>query len=349
MSNKRHKSTSLSKCLQGVHQGRDVSGRVARFHGWFDRMRQADAVGSNYDFTETVDEYYSLCSEFMQFGWNESLHFAPLTRDESLEESIVRHQRLMIEKLGLREGMVVVDVGCGVGGPMRRVARESGARVVCINNNEQQLEEARRRNIEAGLDDSAEYIKCNFMDMSAIEADSFDAGYAIESTCHAPDKERAFAEIYRVLKPGALLWGQEMCMTEKFDPDDSLHRTVKHELKLGIALKEIATFSEVNRALESAGYDVIEAADRDNKEGQGIPWYRPMEGQSGTLRNLFRRTPLGRKAIFAGLRLAEAFRLFPNGAADLIQLMDRTANAYVAGGRTGTFTPLYCFVARKPG
>ena len=29
--------------------------------------------------------------------------------------------------------------------------------------------------------------------------------------------------------------------------------------------------------------------------------------------------------------------------------MDRTANAYVAGGRTGTFTPLYCFVARKPG
>jgi len=27
--------------------------------------------------------------------------------------------------------------------------------------------------------------------------------------------------------------------------------------------------------------------------------------------------------------------------------MDRTADAYVAGGRTGTFTPLYCFLARK--
>ena len=312
-------------------------------------MRHVEADGSHFDFTETVNDYYSLCNEIMQFGWSESLHFAPLTRDESLEESIARHQRLMIEKLGLREGMVVVDVGCGVGGPMRRVARESGAKVVCINNNERQLEEARQRNIEAGLDDSAEYIKCDFMDMSAIQADSFDAGYAIESTCHAPDKERALAEIYRVLKPGALLWGQEMCMTEKFDPDDSLHRTVKHELMLGIALKEIATFSEVNRALEAAGYDVIEAADRDNKEGRGTPWYQPMEGQSGTLRNLFRRTPSGRKAIFAGLRLAEAFRLFPNGATDVVQLMDRTANAYVAGGKTGIFTPLYCFVARKPG
>ena len=340
---------NLSRSLRRAYHGWDVRSRVARFGDRFDRTRRDDADGGNYDFTETVNEYYSLCSEFMQFGWNESLHFAPFARDESLEESIVRHQRLMIERLELREGMVVVDVGCGVGGPMRRVARECGVRVVCINNNEQQLEKARRRNVETGLDDLAEYIKCDFMDMSAIESNSFDAGYAIESTCHAPDKERAFAEIYRVLKPGALLWGQEMCMTEKFDPDDSLHRTIKEELKLGIALKEIATFSEVNRALESAGFEVIEATNRDDREGQGIAWYRPMEGQSGTLRNTFRRTPLGRKAIFAGLRLAEVFRLFPHGSASVVQLMDKTADAYVAGGKTGIFTPLYCFLARKPG
>lgn len=339
---------SLSRSLWRVYQGKDVRSCVEHFGDRFDRMGQADASNRDGDFTETVNDYYDLCSEFMQFGWSESLHFAPLTREESLEESQVRHQRLMIEKLKLREGMAVVDVGCGVGGPMRRVVRESGTKVVGINNNEQQLEKARRRNIEAGLGDMTEYIKCNFMDMSAIEANSFDAGYAIESTCHAPDKERAFAEIYRVLKPGALLWGQEMCMTEKFDPGDLRHRTVKDELKRGIALKEIAMFSEVNRALEAAGYDIIEAADRGDGEGQGIPWYRPMERQGGTLRNAFRRTPLGRKAIFAGLRMAEMFRLFPNGSTAVVQLMDRTANAYVAGGKLGIFTPLYCFLARKP-
>jgi len=131
--------------------------------------------------------------------------FAPLTRGESLEESIVRHQRLMIEKLELREGMVVADVGCGVGGPMRRVARESGARVVCINNNEQQLEKARRRNVETGSmiwQSTSNALHGHECDRTRL----FDAGYAIESTCYAPDKVRAFAEIFRILKPGALLW-----------------------------------------------------------------------------------------------------------------------------------------------
>ena len=206
---------------------------MARYGTWFDRSQPGHANASDYDHTETVNDYYDLCSEIMQFGWNESLHFAPLKPGETLEESIVRHQRQMIEKLKLREGMKVIDVGCGVGGPMRRVARESGARVLCLNNNAQQLDQARRKNVAAGLDHMADYMKCNFMDMSAIDPCTFDGGYAIESTCHAPDKRKAFAEIYRVLKPGALFWGQEMCMTDDFDPDNSRHRAIKGALMLG--------------------------------------------------------------------------------------------------------------------
>ena len=335
--------------MRRAYRGWNVNSRVARLNNWVDRRREGESDSRSYDHTETVNDYYDLCSELMQFGWNESLHFAPLTPEETLEEAIVRHQRLMIQRLRLQEGMRIVDIGCGVGGPMRRVARESGANVVCLNNNKQQLDEARRRNLEAGLDHRAEYIQCSFMDMSAIEAGAFDAGYAIESTCHAPDKERAFAEIFRVLKPGALFWGQEMCMTEKFDPDSSRHRAIKDELMLGIALNDIATFSDVDRALESVGFEVIEAMNRDVKDGPSTPWYQPMEGQSGTLRNAFRRTPLGRKAMIAGLRLAETFGFFPKGSAAVVRFMDRTAEAYVAGGKTGTFTPLYCFLARKPG
>ncbi len=338
----------LSRELREAYQGTAVKGRVRHFDGWTARAdSQADGT-SGYNHATTVKEYYDLCSGFMVWGWNESLHFAPLTPDESLEESIVRHQRLMISKLELQQGMTVVDVGCGIGGPMRRVVREGGVRVVGININEIQLEKAKRLNAEGGIGHMVDYEACSFMDMGAIEDDTFDRGYAIESTCHAPDKERAFKEIYRVLKPGALFWGQEMCLTDQFDPKDTRHLAIEQDLRRGIALNDIATFGEVNRALEAAGFHVIEGMDRDVQEGPSTPWYRSMESRRGTPGNALRRLPLGRKAIIAGSKIAEVLRLLPKGSSEVIRLLDRTADAYVAGGRTGIFTPLYCFLARKP-
>ena len=339
----------LSSGLRDAYGGSDVSGRVRRLQGRVDPARAPGREPADYDHAETVREYYDLCTEFMAFGWGESLHFAPLSPRESLEDSKIRHQRLMIAKLELSKGMTVIDVGCGLGGPMRRVVREAGVKVVGVNNSEVQLERAKSLNAEAGISHMVDYLACSFMDMGAVADGTFDRGYAIESTCHAPDKAGAFAEIYRVLKPGALFWGQEMCMTDKFDPGDTRHRAMKKDLMQGIALRDIATTGEVNRALEAAGFQVIEAKDRAVYESdQTTPWYKPMESWSNTLSSSLRRTPLGRKAIVAMSRLAEAIGIFPKGSTDVVALLDRTANAYVAGGKAEIFTPLYCFLALKP-
>ncbi len=339
----------LSNGLKAAYRGMDTRRRVKHFDGWMHRTTAENAGATAYDHTQTVKEYYDLCGEFMVFGWGESLHFAPLSPRESLEDSKTRHQRLMIAKLELRKGMTVIDVGCGIGGPMRRVIREAGVRVVGVNNNEIQLDNAKSLNAEAGLDHMADYLACNFMDMGAIADDTFDRGYAIESTCHAPDKAGAFAEIYRVLKPGALFWGQEMCMTDKFDPDDNRHRAIKQDLMHGIALKDIATMGEVNRALETAGFQIIEGRDRAVAEnGLTTPWYQPMVTRRKALGTTLYRTPLGRKAFIGTSRLVEALGIFPKGSADVVGLLNRTANACVAGGRAEIFTPLYCFLARKP-
>ena len=338
----------LPNALKAAFDGSNVVRRVQDFEGWTDKVSHQDSE-AGYDHARTVKEYYNLCSEFMVWGWGESLHFAPLAPGESLEDSKIRHQQLMISKLELRPGMTVVDIGCGTGGPMRRVAREAGVRVVGVNISEVQCNNAKRLNAAAGLDDMTACLVCSFMDMGAIADKTFDRGYAIESTCHAADKVAAFAEIYRVLKPGALFWGQEMCMTDLFDSGDDRHRAIKRELMHGIALKEIATFREVNRALETAGFEVMEGSDRARvQHGPITPWYQPMETRGGLLGGAFRRTPMGRKAGTWGSRMAEYLGVLPEGSTEVVKLLDRTARAYVAGGRAGIFTPLYCFVARRP-
>ena len=93
----------------------------------------------------------SAASSWCSAGENRSTSRRCLPR-ESLEDSKTRHQRLMIAKLELGEGMTVIDVGCGIGGPMRRVIREAGVRVLGVNSNDIQLEKAKSLNAEAGLD-----------------------------------------------------------------------------------------------------------------------------------------------------------------------------------------------------
>ena len=335
----------LAGSLRAAYRDRDIPAVVEDVENWIERSSAGHADSPAYDHTATVNDYYDLCNRFMLFGWSESLQFAPLDLDETLAQAITRHQRLMIAKLGLREGMRVVDVGCGFGVLMRRLAAEAGVSVIGINNNEQQLEQVRVRNREAGLDGRVDCLKCNIMDMSSIEAASFDRGYAIESTCYAPDRVEAFTQIFRLLKPGALFWGQEMCLTDDFDPNSGEHRSIKQDLMRYIVLKEIPTFAEVNGALESAGFEVLEATDRNVGE---VPWYAPMEGRYGGWHRALVRVPTGRRVVQEASRLAEILRVFPRGSAKVIGLMNRTAEAYVSGGKAGIFTPLYCFLARKP-
>ena len=338
----------VARGLKASYRDSDLRDRVERLNGRLDETLTTSGR-DRLDHAETAREYYDICSHLMVYGWGESLHFAPLSPQESLEDSKLRHQRLMIDKLDLHPGMSVIDVGCGIGGPMRTVVREAGVKVTGINSSEVQLARARTLTAEAGLSNMIDYVETSFMDMGTIEDSTYDRAYAIESTCHAPDKVGAFTEISRVLKPGALLWGQEMCLTEAFDPDDARHSDIEQELMRGIALKRIATFAEVNRALEAAGFEVVEGMDRGAAENGSItPWYQPMEARSGTRRNTLRGTPLGRRIAIGSARLAETLKVLPTGTSEIARLLDRTADAYVAGGKTGIFTPLYCFVARKP-
>jgi sterol 24-C-methyltransferase len=108
--------------------------------------------------------------------------------------------------MNLKPGMRVLDVGCGIGGPAREIARFADVNVVGLNNNQFQVNKARQYTAKAGLSDQVTFVKGDFMKLSEqFGENSFDAVYAIEATVHAPTFEGVYGEILKVLKPGGIV------------------------------------------------------------------------------------------------------------------------------------------------
>jgi 2-polyprenyl-3-methyl-5-hydroxy-6-metoxy-1,4-benzoquinol methylase len=155
----------------------------------------------NSAYTTLVNSYYELATLFYEWGWGQSFHFAYQLKGESFKEAIARHEYYLAGRLGVQEGDRVLDVGCGIGGPMRNIARFTRAQVTGVTLNEYQVQRGNELNKAAGLEGRALSVKADFMQLP-FQENSFDGVYAIEATCHAPRRQGVYGEIFRVLKPG---------------------------------------------------------------------------------------------------------------------------------------------------
>ena len=59
--------------------------------------------------------------------------------------------------------MKVLDVGCGVGGPAREIAKFAGVNIVGLNNNDYQIERATKYAAKEGLSSQLSFTKGDFM------------------------------------------------------------------------------------------------------------------------------------------------------------------------------------------
>jgi sterol 24-C-methyltransferase len=311
----------------------------------FDSLRTGSPESRKANYRQMVNDYYDLVTDFYEFGWGQSFHFAPRFKGESLRASIARHEHHLARVLELRPGMDVLDVGCGVGGPMREIARYSGAHVLGVNNNDYQIHRGRRQTEKAGLSHIAEFLKADFMKIPVPDR-SYDAVFAIEATCHAPDRPALFGELNRVMKNGAHFAGYEWCMTGRFDPENPEQRDIKQCIEEGDALPDLGSMSDVLDACTSAGFEVLESRDMAETSDSETPWYLPLAGRFSI--SGFKHTKSGRFLTQKLVQVLEATRVAPQGSSAVSAFLNRTAAALVKGGETGIFTPMFYFHVRKP-
>lgn len=106
-------------------------------------------------------------------------------------------------ELGFKPGMLLLDIGAGLGGASRHFAYEHNCRVTGIDITADYVHLAKTLARHAGLESEVAYLHASALDLPFAPA-SFDGAYMLHTGMNIREKSRLFQQVRRVLKPGAL-------------------------------------------------------------------------------------------------------------------------------------------------
>jgi MPBQ/MSBQ methyltransferase len=213
--------------------------------------RQDRAFHSTASVADAYDRWTD--DQLLERLWGEHVHLGyygnpPRRRDFRAAKEDFVHALVRWSGLDqLPPGSRVLDVGCGIGGSARILARDYGLDVLGISISPGQIARARAL--------TASGLSCRFAVMDALALDlsdcSFDAVWSVEAGPHMPDKQRYADELLRVLRPGGLLavadWNRR---DPAVRPLSWLEQRVMHQLLVQWAHPEFASIPGFRRNLE---------------------------------------------------------------------------------------------------
>eukprot|EP00754_Rhynchopus_humris_P017950 Rhum_TRINITY_DN14588_c21_g1::Rhum_TRINITY_DN14588_c21_g1_i1::g.96097::m.96097/K00559/E2.1.1.41, SMT1, ERG6; sterol 24-C-methyltransferase len=327
----------------------DVPGMISIFKGANSNDRKLvkdnfkDEI-DNYDKKQTTDgardvemvnQYYNMATDFYEYGWGQSFHFAHQKEGETLADAISRHERRLADELGLAKGKAVIDAGCGVGGPAREVGRYSGATVRGVTINDYQVARAQYLTKKAGLEETVTFRQGDFTKMDEKD-EQYDAAYAIEATCHAPTLESVFGEIHRVLKKGGKFATYEWIATPFYDAKNATHQEIMTEIEYGNGLPPVRTRDQVLAAAKAVGFKLVMDDDLAQDFTKVVPWYAKLD-MSWWQHQLTHFTCF----------VMETLGFSDSGTLSIHGMLLRAADGLVRGGKANVFTPMHLFVFEK--
>ena len=108
----------------------------------------------------------------------------------------------LADHLPIKAGQRILDIGCGLGGPARYVAKRFQCDVTGIDITEPFVQAANKLTALVQMQDSV-HIELGDGQRLPYPNSAFDGAYTQHVTMNVADRPRFFAEAYRVLKPGA--------------------------------------------------------------------------------------------------------------------------------------------------
>jgi cyclopropane-fatty-acyl-phospholipid synthase len=180
-------------------------GSVGRAKGlWRLINRTAHAVRANTPMRakRNIQAHYDLGNDFYSAWLDPSMTYssAVFEKGDTLEQAQRRKLRLLLDRLDLKPGQHLLEIGCGWGSLAEIAAREYGVHVIGLTLSTEQKDYAERRMKKAGLADKVEIRLADYRELD----EQFDAVASIEMVEAVGQEywDAYLGAIARALKPG---------------------------------------------------------------------------------------------------------------------------------------------------
>lgn len=215
-------------------------------------MSWKNKVNWNYD---DIIKYYRVSAWAFEKLWGPDMHYGYWEKGvKNQKQAARRMNEKVVEKIEITKDDYVLDAGCGIGGNAVWLAQTFGCKVVGVSIVPEQIETAKKRAKEEGVESLCEFLLMDYMNLQFPD-NTFSVVMGLESICYANPKSDFIKGVYRVLKPGG-----RFGMADGFASKEVYEGKEKHLMGRwmdGWKLNNLDAPSQWKRYAEAAGFTAI--------------------------------------------------------------------------------------------